>query len=170
MKIINFLIFAFKFDIIFLRTGIIIFIFNRIPNLYLLKHLKCFILKVSGVNIKLNSAFILAPLIVDLAKKISIGEGVFINKYVHFDGNAEISIGDNCQIGPFCKFYTTNHKTEALEYLPIYIGKKVWLGANCIVLPGINIKDNVNIAAGSVVTQDIKHGTLWAGIPAKCIK
>lgn len=170
MKILKFLSFAIKFDLIFLRTGIFIFIFNLIPNLYLLKHLKCFVLKLSGINLKINSAFILAPLIVDLSKNISIGKGVFINKFVHFDGNEKIIIGNNCQIGPFCKFYTTNHDNKKLEYLPISLGNNIWLGSNCIILPGVKIKDNVKIAAGSIVNKNITYGKLWGGVPAKCIK
>ena len=86
------------------------------------------------------------------------------------DGNANINIGKNSKIGPFCKFYTTNHHDNDLEFLPISIGKNVWIGANCTILPGTNIEDNIKIAAGSVVKGNINTGKMWAGVPAVCIK
>ena len=53
---------------------------------------------------------------------------------------------------------------------PVNIGNDVWIGGNCVILPGINIGNNVIIAAGSVVTKDIPDNTLVAGIPAKKLR
>ncbi len=86
------------------------------------------------------------------------------------DGNALIDIGENCQIGPFCKFESTNHRGKKDEFLSIIIGRNVWLGVGCIILPGAKIEDNIIIAAGSVVKGNIKGGKIWGGIPAKKIR
>ena len=41
---------------------------------------------------------------------------------------------------------------------------------NVIVLPGVNIGDNVVIGAGSVVNKDIPSNSMAVGIPCKVIK
>ncbi len=38
---------------------------------------------------------------------------------------------------------------------PIVIGKRVWLGSNVTVLPGVTIGDGAVVAAASVVTKDV---------------
>ena len=37
----------------------------------------------------------------------------------------------------------------------VVIGNDVWLGARCILLPGISIGDGAVVAAGAVVTKDV---------------
>lgn len=49
------------------------------------------------------------------------------------------------------------------------IGKKVFLGANAVVLPGITIGDNVIVGAGAVVTKDVPAGVVVGGNPARVI-
>lgn len=95
------------------------------------------------------------------------------------------SIGPNCMIGPGTIFkghnmmgpdvhiYTTGHCYDAGSHCfsgrtgpePVVIGRNVWLGYAVIILPGVNIGDNVIIGAGSVVTKDIPSGVLAAGNP-----
>ena len=53
---------------------------------------------------------------------------------------------------------------------PIKIGNNVYIGTNCIILPGVIIGDNVIIGAGSIVTKNIPSNTVYAGIPARFIK
>jgi len=52
----------------------------------------------------------------------------------------------------------------------VTIGANVWVGAQCVVLPGARIGDNAVIAAGSVVRGEVPAGELWGGVPAKYIK
>lgn len=47
------------------------------------------------------------------------------------------------------------------------IGNNVFLGANAVILPGVNIGDGAIIGAGSVVTKDVEKHTVVAGNPAK---
>ena len=169
-KIFKFIKSSIIFDVKFVRTRFFMFFFNLIPNFYILKHVKCLFLKFTGINIKINASYVLSPFIVDKADLITIHNGTFINIYVHMDGNAKITIGKNSKIGPFCKFYTTNHDEKNLDFLPIIIGENVWIGANCTILPGTKIQNNIKIAAGSVVRGNINSGTVWAGVPAVCVK
>ena len=53
---------------------------------------------------------------------------------------------------------------------PIDIGKRVWIGANTIILKGVTIGDNAVIGAGSVVIKDIPANVLAVGNPASVVK
>jgi len=53
---------------------------------------------------------------------------------------------------------------------PIRIEDNVWIGANCIILPGVNIGKGSIVGAGSVVTKDIPAYVLSGGNPARVIK
>lgn len=53
---------------------------------------------------------------------------------------------------------------------PVTIGDDVWIGANAVILPGVNIGRHCVVAAGAVVTKDVPDGTLVGGVPAKVIK
>jgi|WetSurMetagenome_2_1015567.scaffolds.fasta_scaffold00621_14 acetyltransferase-like isoleucine patch superfamily enzyme len=55
-------------------------------------------------------------------------------------------------------------------YKKTYIGKKCFIGAKSIILPGVTIGDHVIVGAGSVVTKDVKSNCIVAGNPAKVIK
>ncbi len=50
------------------------------------------------------------------------------------------------------------------------IKDKTWIGMNSIILKGVTIGKGSVVAAGSVVTEDVKPYTMVAGNPAKYIK
>lgn len=43
-------------------------------------------------------------------------------------------------------------------------------GINCVILPGVEIGDNVIIGAGSIVTKNIPPNSIGVGNPCKVIK
>lgn len=53
---------------------------------------------------------------------------------------------------------------------PIRIGRNVWIGFDCCVLPGVSIGDDSVIGARSVVTADVPARTVVAGNPARVIR
>ncbi|MBI9041327.1 DapH/DapD/GlmU-related protein [Lutibacter sp.] len=88
-------------------------------------------------------------------------------------------IGDYVIMGPDVKIYTKNHGYSSLdipialqanEEKEVVIGNDVWLGANVILTPGVNIGNHVIIAAGSVVTKDVPNYAIVGGVPAKVLK
>ncbi|MGX2039522.1 acyltransferase [Methylocaldum sp. MU1018] len=50
------------------------------------------------------------------------------------------------------------------------IGRRCFVGARSIILPGITIGDESIVGAGSVVTRDVPPRTVVAGNPARVIK
>jgi len=99
---------------------------------------------------------------------ISSRSGVKIGKHCNIGGNVRIYDHDfhalNAEIrrGPRgCDDCATN---------PIIIGDDVFIGAQSIILKGVNIGDRAIIGAGSVVTKDVPADAIAAGNPATVIR
>jgi len=109
-------------------------------------------------------------------ENIKIGEQVSFAGNVLLHADAAIEIGDNTMIGFQTIFYTSTHdyNDHPMWYKkinrPIKVGKHVWIGTCCIILPGVIIEDYSVIAAGSVVTANVPSGAIVAGNPARIIK
>ena len=115
------------------------------------------------------------PFYSECGRNIYIGKNVFINCCCHFQDQGGIYIGDGALIGSFVVLATINHGLNPAQRpdnhpSPIHIGKNVWLGSHCTVLPGVTIGDNSVIAAGAVVTKDVPAYSVAAGVPARVIK
>jgi len=50
------------------------------------------------------------------------------------------------------------------------IGKRCFIGAHALILPGICIEDECIVGSGAVVTKSVPKGSIVAGNPAKIIK
>ncbi|WP_029759087.1 MULTISPECIES: DapH/DapD/GlmU-related protein [Fusobacterium] len=57
-----------------------------------------------------------------------------------------------------------------LEKLEAGLEYDVWIGGNVTILPGVNIGNNVIVAAGAIVTKNIPDNCIIGGVPAKIIK
>jgi len=98
-----------------------------------------------------------------------------------------VSVADNCRIGG------ANHKMDSVSLSPVFhcgknilkknfasfqdeaaketvIGADSWIGANSIVISGVNIGVGAVVGAGSVVTHDVPDYEIWAGNPARKIR
>lgn len=56
------------------------------------------------------------------------------------------------------------------ENREVTIGNDVWIGANAVIMPGITIGDGAIVAAGAVVTKNVKPYEIVGGVPAKHIR
>ena len=115
------------------------------------------------------------PFYTDCGKNIKIGKNVFINACCRFQDQGGIEIGDGALIGHNTTIATLNHdfnpaKRQNLTPRPVKIGRNVWIGSDCTILPGVTIGDGAIIGAGSVVTKSIPANTIAVGNPAKVIK
>jgi chloramphenicol O-acetyltransferase type B len=50
------------------------------------------------------------------------------------------------------------------------IGNDVWIGAEALIMPGMQIADGAVIASRSVVTKNVGPYEIWGGNPARLIK
>jgi acetyltransferase-like isoleucine patch superfamily enzyme len=62
------------------------------------------------------------------------------------------------------------HEDPSIKVKPIVIGRRVFIGANTIVLKGVTIGDNSIVGAGSVVTRSIPGNCIAAGNPCRVIR
>lgn len=112
----------------------------------------------------------------DFGCNIHVGDNFYAGYNCTMLDYADITIGDNCLIGPNVGIYTTGynlepqdrHKTGWAE--PIFIGHNVWIGGNSCIMPGVTIGDGTIIGAGSVVTKSIPANVLAVGNPCKVIR
>jgi len=110
-----------------------------------------------------------------------LGDGVIIAKGVNIRAaGGMIRIGNGSGIGQHSVVVGANHRAvlgQPIFHTPweetrtgVTVGTNTWVGANCVLLPGVTIGDNVLIAAGSVVSRDVPSNEIWGGVPARKLK
>ena len=95
--------------------------------------------------------------------EIFIGDKCFFNTNCSVTAMEKIAIGEGCQIGNNVVIVDHNHTKDFSGYTtaPVMIGSKVWIGANCVILPGSVIGDGAVIGAGSIVNGEVKANTTY---------
>jgi acetyltransferase-like isoleucine patch superfamily enzyme len=63
-----------------------------------------------------------------------------------------------------------SHDGARNVYADTWVGRRCFIGARCIVLPGVRIGDECIVGTGSVVTKDVPPRSMVAGNPAKIIE
>jgi virginiamycin A acetyltransferase len=123
----------------------------------------------------------------------SIVFGSSIGSYSYINCHTEIyltDVGKFCSIGPSCRIGLGIHPTNYVstcpsffstarqngvtfvtadlveETKPIRLGNDVWIGANVLVMDGVEIGTGAVVAAGSVVTKNVSPYAIVAGVPA----
>jgi acetyltransferase-like isoleucine patch superfamily enzyme len=115
-------------------------------------------------------------LTLDVRGELAIGKGMFCNRGVVIGVMDQIQIGDLCRVGERTSIIDSNHVLEPLtevderfsayDTVPVTIGDRVLISANCLILAGAEIGDDAVIAGGSIVLGRIPSGVLAAGAPA----
>ncbi|HEY2771481.1 MAG TPA: acyltransferase [Solirubrobacteraceae bacterium] len=108
--------------------------------------------------------------------ELNLGKGLFCNRGVVIAAMQSVTIGDDVRLGERVSVIDSDHVLEPLsdmharfkeyETKPITIGNRALVSANCVILPGAQIGDDVVVAAGAVVRGTVPPRTLVAGVPA----
>jgi acetyltransferase-like isoleucine patch superfamily enzyme len=123
----------------------------------------------------IGSASVFMLNVIVLGRRIEVGNNSVINNGTILDGRGELLIiGDNVDIGANSRIWTLTHDYESADNSVVKkkttIRRNVWIGADTIVLPGVEIGEGAVIGAGSVVTKSVPAYCVYAGNPARFIK
>ena len=100
-----------------------------------------------------------------------MGENIYFYSRILPEDPALLRLGNNVVIATNVRFL--NHdRTDILltrmigkKYTKFYdcieIGSNVFIGADAVLLPGVQIGDNSIVGAGAVVTKDLPSGKVW---------
>jgi len=138
----------------------------------------------SSMGAKIGSGVIIYPGVwITPARNLILEDDVVLSRGVLISSEGGVTVGKRTQIGYGSKIFSSNHSVPPIgEPLPIsgdshlnedhdkiIIGKDVWVGANCVILPGVKIGEGAIIGAGAVVVKDIGKNIIAGGVPCKPI-
>lgn len=112
-------------------------------------------------------------------RNLVVEDHVDLAKDVLITTSGGVHIGKRALIGYRSQIISANHSIPPIgEPFPISgdslakvtIENDVWIGANCVITPGVTIGSGAVVAAGSVVTKDVLPNSIVGGVPAKLIK
>ena len=109
-----------------------------------------------------------------IGQNVVVSPNVVIGNYVKIQNNVSLYEGVVCEddvfLGPSCVFTNVkNPRSEVVrkqDFLKTVVKKGATIGANATIVCGITIGSYSFIAAGAVVTKDVKDFALMQGNPA----
>ena len=105
---------------------------------------------------------------------LTIGDDTWIGEGVWIDNLGKVSIGSNVCISQDSMLMCGNHnyKKSAFNLMVggITIEDGVWVGAKCLVCPGVTLHSHAVLAVGSVASTDLETYSIYRGNPAVKIK
>jgi acetyltransferase-like isoleucine patch superfamily enzyme len=113
--------------------------------------------------------------------RIIIGSNVLFTQNILLSCRSLIEIGDDCSMAEYSSFRDHDHimsdKTLKPKQLPsraepIFIGQKVGIMSNCLILRGAVLPDGVLLGANTIVNRKFKleKNGIYAGYPPRLIR
>jgi acetyltransferase-like isoleucine patch superfamily enzyme len=78
-----------------------------------------------------------------------------------------ITVGDDAIIGYDATILCHEFLREEYRTGAVVIREGAMIGAGAIILPGVEVGKNAQVAANSLVTEDVPPETTVTGVPAK---
>lgn len=111
--------------------------------------------------------------------KLRIGDFSALSPNVDIGADSgEVLLGCHVAIGPGTVIRAANHRFSQCDvpimqqgHVPerVIIDDDVWIGANCVITPGVHIGRGAVVGAGAVVTRDVPPFSIVGGVPARLI-
>jgi len=111
---------------------------------------------------------------------LRIGDDCSLNHNIYLGADdGGIHVGNHVLIGPNTVIRAANHcfsnpnqpiSRQGHHGAEIRIQDDVWIGANCTILPGVEIGVGTIVGAGSVVNKSLPSMSVCVGTPAKKVK
>jgi acetyltransferase-like isoleucine patch superfamily enzyme len=101
-----------------------------------------------------------------IGARTSLGLGATLD--VFFPGL--ISLGDDVIVGYNTVILAHEFLAAELRTGAVVIGNGVMIGANCTILPGVQIGDGATVSACSLVNRDVPPGARVGGVPARLLR
>ncbi|HVT66053.1 MAG TPA: acyltransferase [Mycobacteriales bacterium] len=110
--------------------------------------------------------------------ELTIGSGVVLSTGLHLHCAERVRVGDLTIIGEYSTIADSRHLRtpagvpihHATATAPVDIGENIWMGAHVVIAGGTVVGDLAFVAAGAVVTRDVRPRWLVAGVPAREIR
>lgn len=109
--------------------------------------------------------------------RLVMGSDCSLNSYSVISG--DITMGNGVRVASHASMYGFNHGFASTD-IPVFrqpctvqgivIGDDVWIGANAVILDGVQIGSHSIVAAGAVVTRDVPAYSIVGGNPARLIR
>lgn len=151
---------------------LVLFKLNLISVLIPFHSVRKLIYRICGVKIGKNS-FIHMGVRFYYPAGVKLGHGTIIGDHAFLDGRAPLLIGDNVDIASQVLIYNSQHDVHSDGFDPadgvVEIGDYAFIGPRAVILPGVKIGRGAVVAAGAVVTNDVKDFEIVGGVPAKPI-
>lgn len=124
------------------------FIFNSWIPFYGLKR---WLLRLFGANI--GKGVVIKPYVrIKYPWKLQIGDYSWIGESVWIDNLDEVVIGKNCCLSQGVTLICGNHRYDKVQFdlftQPILLEDGVWIGTQCLVLPGSILQNHCVLSAG----------------------
>ena len=81
-----------------------------------------------------------------------------------------ITVGDDAIVGYDATLLCHEFLQDEYRTGEIRVGERAMIGAGAVVLPGVEIGAGAQVAANSLVAEDVPEGETWAGVPAEPVE
>jgi acetyltransferase-like isoleucine patch superfamily enzyme len=127
-----------------------------------------------GERCRFRAGLIPSRVVAEADGRFVMGSRSGFNYGIDIHASELVEIGDELTGGVLITISDTDfHPIEEgtpTKVAPVRIGRNVWLGHACTILPGVTIGDHAVVGAGAVVSGDVPPLTLVAGNPAKPVR
>jgi acetyltransferase-like isoleucine patch superfamily enzyme len=105
---------------------------------------------------------------VSYRENFKLGNKVEIGSFTMIDARNGVTIEDEVKIGFGCAILSYSSIDD--KGGPVILRRACKVGANSVIMPGVEIGEDATIGSGSLVNCSIPPREIWFGTPARFIK